>query len=294
MIKVSIDPHSGFCIGVVAAIKKVENYLEENPSKKLFCIGSIVHNTKEVRRLENKGMITINHEQISTIEVSTVFIRAHGEPPHTYDKIIKAAHKLIDATCPVVLSLQQKIKKTYLENPKKQIIIFGKHGHAEVIGLQGQTENHAIVISNINEIEKKVDKNKDILLFSQTTMPLARFINIENSIRQYTNKKVKSFNTICRQVISREKELKYFAQSKNVIIFISDKDSSNGQLLFKICQENNKNSYFISSPEEIKKQWFSIDTSVGICGATSTPLWLMEKTATFIQQIGETKIDGNE
>jgi len=285
MISVTIDPHSGFCVGVVRAIKKVEKFLSDNPETKLFCIGSIVHNSEEVRRLEKEGLVTITNKCIQETPVSTVLIRAHGEPPATYKDIKNANHKLIDATCKVVLNLQQKIRKTYCENPDKQIVIFGKHGHAEVIGLQGHTENKAVVINDISEIEGKIDMQKDILLFSQTTMSQSQFVNLELSLKKYCEKNVKRFNTICKQVVNRENQLKLFAKSKDIIIFISGRDSSNGQQLYKICFESNPNCYLISTPEEIRKEWFSDEISVGICGATSTPLWLMEKTAQLIMKI---------
>ena len=283
MIKVTIDPHSGFCTGVVSAITKIETFLEHHNNDKLYCIGSIVHNSEEVQRLQKKGLVTINSDEISKIPPSSVLIRAHGEPPSTYIEIEKAKHQLIDATCKVVLNLQKKIGKTYIENPDKQIIIFGKHGHAEVIGLQGRTDNKAIVINDISEIEKNINPDREILLFSQTTMPLDKYRTIEEKLRKYCNKPVKRFNTICRHVMRRENQLKEFAKSQDVIVFISGKDSSNGQFLYKVCYDNNPKSYLISSPDEISKKWFSNDITVGVCGATSTPLWLMEKTAGWIE-----------
>ena len=285
MIDVTIDSRSGFCFGVVTAVKKAEEFMAKNNSTQLNCLGSIMHNAEEVKRLENMGMQTISHAQIESMKPATIMIRAHGEPPETYDFIKNRNHKLIDATCPVVLKLQQQIRQAYINNPDKQIVIFGKEGHAEVIGLEGQTENMAIVISSNSEIPKIIDRNKEIILFSQTTMPQQSFLEIEKLLREFSHKNVESHNTICKRVINREQELSEFCGGFDVIVFISGKNSSNGQLLFQVCIETNKNSHFISSIDEINPNWFTNNCTVGVCGATSTPLWLMEQTSQAIKKI---------
>ncbi|MDD2563434.1 MAG: 4-hydroxy-3-methylbut-2-enyl diphosphate reductase [Salinivirgaceae bacterium] len=285
MIDVTIDSRSGFCFGVVTAVKKAEEFMTENHKTRLHCLGHIMHNAEEVKRLEKLGMTTINHTQIESMDPATIMIRAHGEPPETYDLIKNQNHKLIDATCPVVLKLQQRIRQAYLKHPDKQIVIFGKKGHAEVIGLEGQTDNTAIVISNNSEIPEIIDPNKEIILFSQTTMPLHAFLEIEKLLHGFSNKEIKSHNTICKRVINREKELSEFCKNFDVIVFISGKNSSNGQLLFQVCIQTNKNSHFISSINEINSDWFTDKCTVGVCGATSTPLWLMEQTAQAIKNI---------
>lgn len=285
MIDVTIDSHSGFCFGVVTAVKKAEKFMSENNATRLHCLGSIMHNAEEVKRLEELGMTTISHAQIYSMSPATIMIRAHGEPPATYELLKEKKHQLIDATCPVVLKLQQQIRASFLKFPEKQIVIFGKKGHAEVIGLQGQTDNKAIVISSYDEIQQIIDPDIDIILFSQTTMPLQAFLEIEKRLYLYSKKNVESHNTICKRVINREEELSAFCKKFDVIIFISGKNSSNGQLLFQICIETNKKSYFISSIDEIDRKWFTDGITVGVCGATSTPLWLMEKTANAIKNL---------
>ncbi|HPW66133.1 MAG TPA: 4-hydroxy-3-methylbut-2-enyl diphosphate reductase [Salinivirgaceae bacterium] len=283
MIKVTIDPLSGFCFGVVTAVDRVDKFLAENPNEKLFCLGSIMHNAEEVRRLEKKGMVTINHQDITKMKPAHIMIRAHGEPPSTYELVEKHGHQLIDATCPVVLKLQHRIKQSFIENPDSQIVIFGKKGHAEVIGLQGQTNNKAIVISDKAEIQQHIDPLKPIILFSQTTMPQDKFKEVSEILKSYCKAGVEVNDSICKRVSNREIELREFVEKHDVVVFISGKDSSNGNLLYKACLQKNPNTYFVSSVNELKREWFLNNISVGICGATSTPLWLMEKVALEIQ-----------
>ncbi len=283
MIKVTIDPLSGFCFGVVTAVNMVEKFLADNPEEKLYCLGSIMHNAEEVNRLEKKGMTTITHEELAKMKSAKIMIRAHGEPPSTYRLIKDNSHQLIDATCPVVLKLQQRIKQSYIENPDSQIIIFGKKGHAEVIGLQGQTNNKALVISDKTEIQQYINPDKPTILFSQTTMPQSKFDEVAQYLKDFCKKGVEVHDSICRRVSNREQELRKFVVKHDVIIFISGKDSSNGKLLYKACLQKNPNTYFVSSIDELQKEWFSDQTTVGICGATSTPLWLMEKVAAEIE-----------
>jgi 4-hydroxy-3-methylbut-2-enyl diphosphate reductase len=284
MIRVHIDPNSGFCFGVVTAVKKVEKFLSENPGKQLFCLGSIMHNAEEVKRLEGLGMVTINHNNLSEIKASPVMIRAHGEPPSTYKEIEKAGHNLLDATCPVVLKLQLRIKEAYIENPGRQIVIFGKKGHAEVIGLQGQTNNQAIVITECSEVKVSINPQIPVILFSQTTMPQDKFETVSKCIQEHCQSEVVVHNTICKRVSNREQELREFSKKHDAVIFISGKDSSNGNLLFKVCQTINPKTWFVSSVDEVQASWFIDGMSVGVCGATSTPLWLMEQVASTIEK----------
>jgi 4-hydroxy-3-methylbut-2-enyl diphosphate reductase len=283
MIKVHVDSHSGFCFGVVTAVKKVEKFLADNPDKQLFCLGSIMHNAEEVKRLETLGMVTIKHDNLLEMKPSDVMIRAHGEPPSTYQHIENSGHTLIDSTCPVVLKLQQRIKEAFNENPDKQIVIFGKKGHAEVIGLQGQTNNKAIVITECLEVETSIKPHVPVILFSQTTMPQDKFEAVANCLKEFCQGEVEVNNTICKRVANREPELREFSKKHDVVVFISGRESSNGNLLYQVCLSENQNTHFVSSLEELKREWFSEDMSVGVCGATSTPLWLMEKVAKAIE-----------
>lgn len=287
MLDVEIDSKSGFCFGVIYAITKAEESLKS--AKKLFCIGDIVHNNEEVKRLEKLGLVTINHEDLKNLKNETVLIRAHGEPPQTYRIALQNNLRLIDASCPVVLKLQNKIKKGFDEVIANdgQLVIFGKEGHAEVNGLVGQTKNKAIVIGSIDEINK-IDFSKDIYLFSQTTKNLKDFNSIIDKIKEKSKEKKINFlphDTICRQVSNRENDLKDFSSKKDIIIFVSGSKSSNGKVLFEVCKSENPNTYNISSIEDIDKEWFKTTKKVGICGATSTPLWLMENVKKFIENI---------
>ncbi|MDD2634193.1 MAG: 4-hydroxy-3-methylbut-2-enyl diphosphate reductase [Bacteroidales bacterium] len=279
-MKIEIDKYAGFCFGVTKAIQNAENLSKE--AQGIYCLGQIVHNAKEEDRLKKLGMITINHSNIKEISNKKMLIRAHGEPPATY-KLAKSNNvEIIDATCPVVLNLQKKIKEKYNENPNNQIVIFGKKGHAEVNGLVGQTNGKALVISNIKEANN-IDINKPVFLFSQTTSNYQEYCRIETylkekSISTYGNiDNITVFQTICPSVKNRIPRLREFCQNKELILFVSDYNSSNGNMLFEVCKNANSQSYFVTSPDELEKKWFKNKTSVGISGATSTPLWLMEQ-----------------
>lgn len=279
---VEIDQNSGFCFGVVYAIQKAEEVLKSE--KNLFCLGDIVHNNVEVERLSKLGLKTINHEEFKRLKNCKVLIRAHGEPPETYRVALENNIELIDASCPVVLKLQNKIKNGYdtVKLIDGQLVIYGKQGHAEVNGLVGQTMGNAIVINSIDDLSK-IDFSKPVYIFSQTTQSKDGFFNISNEIKKrliengLTEDSFIAYDTICRQVSSREPQLKKFSSKHDVIIFVSGKKSSNGQILFQICKSVNTNSYFVSIVEDLKAEWFVDVKSVGICGATSTPMWLMKE-----------------
>lgn len=275
-MQIEIDKGSGFCFGVTTAIKKAEEELEK--SGKLYCLGDIVHNGMEVERLHKAGLITIDHEELKKLHHVKVLLRAHGEPPETYVLAEKNHIDIIDATCPVVLQLQKRIKRQYDSNPNAQIVIFGKNGHAEVLGLVGQTESKAIVIEKFEDV-KQLDFTHDIYLYSQTTKSLEEFQRIIEYCQEHIvgNAIFKSFDTICRQVANRMPNIAAFASKHDVILFVSGRKSSNGKVLFNECKSVNANSYQIESAEEIDMQWLVGKNSVGICGATSTPKWLMEK-----------------
>ena len=280
-MKITIDKYSGFCFGVVYAIQMAEDILENEDI--LYCLGDIVHNNKEVERLNAIGLKIINHDDLKNIKDCTVLIRAHGEPPETYNIALQNNIQLLDASCPVVLKLQHQIKEGYekLKEIDGQVLIFGKEGHAEVTGLLGQTKGEAIIVTTISDLEK-VDFTKSIYIYSQTTKSPKAYqeitSEIEKRVKHSPNKKLKYIvhDTLCRQVSGREPQLKQFSTENDVVIFVSGKKSSNGQMLFQSCKEENKDSYFISDVNEIKKEWFSDAKTIGICGATSTPRWLME------------------
>lgn len=280
---INIDSDSGFCFGVVYAIQRAEDELQKNG--KLFCLGDIVHNNVEVKRLENKGLITINYDKFKKLKNCNVLIRAHGAAPETYKIALQNNIKLIDASCPVVLKLQKKIKSGFDNIHKKdgQLVIFGKKGHAEVVGLVGQTHGKGIVISDFNDLEK-LDYTKSVNIFAQTTKSLKDYAKIQEEIKTQMIKIQKtnnidfiSNNSICGQVSNRDVQLRKFSKNHDIIIFVSGKKSSNGKMLYQVCKKENEKTYFVSDIEEIKKEWFSKNYIVGICGATSTPLWLMEK-----------------
>lgn len=281
MIQVEIDKGSGFCFGVTTAIQKAEEELAAG--RPMYCLGDIVHNGMEVKRLHDMGLVTINHEQMKELHDVKVLLRAHGEPPETYELARRNNIEIIDATCPVVLQLQRRIQKKYLENPNAQIVIFGKNGHAEVLGLVGQTQSRAIVIEHYDEVTR-LDFTKDIYLYSQTTKSLDEFQRIIEYIKEHISEGVifKSFDTICRQVANRMPHIVDFAQKHDVIIFVSGKKSSNGKVLYEECKSVNPNSYHVEAAEEINFDWFAGMKSVGICGATSTPKWLMEACRDYI------------
>ena len=276
MIHIEIDSSSGFCFGVTTAIQKAEEELAKGNT--LYCLGDIVHNGKEVERLHARGLITINHEQLKQLHDVKVLLRAHGEPPETYETARRNNIEIIDATCPVVLQLQRRIKKQYDANPEAQIVIFGKNGHAEVLGLVGQTHSKAIVMEKLEDV-RLLDFGRDMYLYSQTTKNLDEFRRIIDYIQSHISPDAtfRSFDTICRQVANRMPNIASFAARHDIIIFVSGRKSSNGKVLFNTCKSVNPNSYMIEGPGEIDSSWIEGVTSVGICGATSTPKWLMEQ-----------------
>ena len=285
MTKVEIDEGSGFCFGVVTAINKAEEELTKGGT--LYCLGDIVHNSREVERLKALGLITINHEELKTLRNVKVLLRAHGEPPETYAIAQRNNIEIIDATCPVVLRLQKRIKQEYTTHTdeEKQIVIYGKNGHAEVLGLVGQTDGKAIVIEKTEEA-KELNLNKSIRLYSQTTKSLDGFRDIVSYIQEHIAEGVtfESYDTICRQVANRIPNIRKFAASHDLIFFVSGKKSSNGKMLFSECLKVNTNSYLIDSAEEIDDTLLSTAQSIGICGATSTPKWLMEEVSKTIKE----------
>lgn len=276
MIHIEIDSSSGFCFGVTTAIKKAEEELAKGTT--LYCLGDIVHNGMEVERLHTRGLITINHDQLKQLHDVKVLLRAHGEPPETYETARRNNIEIIDATCPVVLQLQRRIKKQYDANPEAQIVIFGKNGHAEVLGLVGQTHSKAIVIEKLEDV-RLLDFDRDIYLYSQTTKSLDEFRLIIDYIQSHISPDAtfKSFDTICRQVANRMPNIAAFAARHDIILFVCGRKSSNGKVLFSKCKSVNPNSYLIEGPDEIESSWIEGVTTVGICGATSTPKWLMEQ-----------------
>ena len=270
-LDVTIDTKSGFCFGVEYAIEVAEEILKKEG--KLYCLGDIVHNDREVKRLEDMGLEIIDHDQLKEMKNVKVLIRAHGEPPSTYDLAIKNNIILMDASCPVVLKLQNRIKKSH--DKKEKIYIYGKHGHPEVKGLMGQTGKDAVVFQDINELDLD-NIPKSITLYTQTTKSKEKFYDI---VKQLTKKgiDINVNDTLCRQVSNRDNQLQDFSNNFDKIIFVSGTKSSNGNALFNVCKKNNSNSYFVSSSEEVKQGWFSQNEKVGVCGATSTPMWLMEE-----------------
>ena len=281
MIQIEIDNGSGFCFGVTTAIKKAEEELRLGAS--LYCLGDIVHNGMEVERLHEQGLITINHDDLQQLHGAKVLLRAHGEPPSTYQLAQGNNIEIIDATCPVVLQLQRRIKRQYDSNPDAQIVIFGKNGHAEVLGLVGQTEGHAIVVENLRDV-KELDFTRDIYLYSQTTKNLDEFHEIIEFIQGHIadGATFRSFDTICRQVANRMPAIAAFAERHDLILFVSGRKSSNGRVLFNECLQRNPRSHHIESPAEIEMAWLEGVETIGICGATSTPKWLMEQCRDYV------------
>ena len=270
-LSVRIDPNSGFCFGVIYAIQMAEDLLEEQGY--LYCLGDIVHNDEEVQRLEARGLRIICHEEMAALRDEAVLIRAHGEPPATYQLALENNLTLIDASCPVVLKLQNRIKTSY--DKQEKIFIYGKHGHAEVLGLLGQTSGNAVVFENLNELLSH-ELPENITLYSQTTKSTNSFYNIKNQL-ETRGYQVNANDTICRQVSNRDKDLRRFAAQYDQIVFVSGTKSSNGKVLYQVCLETNLLTHFISNVAEIQPNWFQSSQSVGICGATSTPMWLMEQ-----------------
>ena len=284
MAKVEIDKESGFCFGVVNAISKAEEELAKGGT--LYCLGDIVHNSREVERLKEMGLVTINHDEFNRLHDVKVLLRAHGEPPETYETARRNHIEIIDATCPVVLRLQKRIKQEHTQNAEedKQIVIYGKNGHAEVLGLVGQTEGKAIVIEKLEEA-RSLDLSRSIRLYSQTTKSLDEFQRIVKYIKEHISPDAtfEYYDTICRQVANRIPNIRKFAAAHDLIFFVSGKKSSNGKMLFSECRKVNPNSHLIDSPEEIDNNLLSKASSIGVCGATSTPKWLMEEISAAIQ-----------
>ena len=285
MKQIEIDNGSGFCFGVTTAIKKAEEELKKGTP--LYCLGDIVHNGRECDRLKQLGLITIDHDEFRRLHHVKVLLRAHGEPPETYETARKNDIEIIDATCPVVLQLQKRIKKEYClpDERDKQIVIYGKNGHAEVLGLVGQTEGKAIVIESLDEA-RQLDFTKDIRLYSQTTKSLDGFGQITEYIQSHMapGATFKAFDTICRQVANRMPNIREFARRHDLIFFVSGKKSSNGKILFGECLKVNPNSYMVDDPDEIDLNLVSHASTIGICGATSTPKWLMEACRRRIEE----------
>lgn len=289
---VEIDRHSGFCFGVQNAVEIAEKAL--SAGEKVFSLGSIVHNDKEVERLSSLGLESIDHDKFAQLRDCKVLIRAHGEPPETYDTAARNNIYIIEATCPIVKRLQSRIKDTWLSTRERngQIVIFGKYGHAEVVGLLGQINNEGILVSEPSDLEK-IDVTRPVYLFAQTTMGLKAYHAFAEILREKMEKNgvadienmVTVNRTICGQVSNREPHLKEFAKKHETIIFVSGRESSNGRMLYSVCKSINPDTHFVSSPEEIDKAWFDGKKSAGICGATSTPKWLIEKIRDIISNI---------
>ena len=296
MIQVTIDKNSGYCFGVEYAIQMAEDELDE--SHDLYCLGDIVHNDMEVKRLNAKGLKIINRDKLTNIRDAKVLIRAHGEPPETYQLALENNLELIDASCPVVLKLQNRIKNAYdnTQEDQGQIVIYGKNGHAEVIGLSGQTNKEAIIVTTEEDLDK-IDFSRPITLFSQTTKSTQGFYHIKSCIENrleevQPGQKVhfEANDSICRQVSNREPQLKKFADEQDVILFVSGKKSSNGKALHQACKSVNPESYFIENENDIDPNWILGKSKVGICGATSTPMWLMKQVAEFVEQLEENMV----
>jgi len=293
-MQVTIDKNSGYCFGVEFAIKMAEDEMENEET--LYCLGDIVHNDMEVKRLSEKGLVVIDREQLHELSNCKVLIRAHGEPPETYKLAIENNIELIDASCPVVLKLQHRVKNAFdkMERENGQIVIYGKKGHAEVIGLTGQTLEKAIVVTQDSDLDQ-LDFTRPITLFSQTTKSTKGFYalseKIENRIKatkgELTEVDFNSNDSICRQVSNREPQLQRFAQENDVILFVSGKKSSNGKALYQVCLSENPRSYFIENEGEIEEEGFKQAERIGICGATSTPMWLMEQVKAYVNGVSQ-------
>ncbi len=294
MLKVEIDSNSGFCWGVVRTVELAEQTLESRNGEDIYILGQIIHNPKEVKRLEDKGLHTISHSQLKEIDPkkSKVIIRAHGEPPSTYSLAKELNLDIVDATCPLVTALQNRVAKFHQEG--YQIVIFGKEQHPEVIGLRGVCNDECVIVKSEEEVLEKVDFSRKTLLISQTTMDKKLFYRIRSLLESkfkeiHTPEKYKEYlvtkDTLCRAVFGREDNLRKFATEHDVILFVAGKNSSNGKSLFKICQETNPKSYFIEDIDEIDQSWFVGAKTVGITGATSTPQWFMEQVKQEVEKI---------
>lgn len=291
---VEIDDKSGFCFGVVTAIRKAEDELASAGS--LYCLGDIVHNGNEVERLERIGLRTITHEEMAQLHRVKVLLRAHGEPPSTYQLAHRNGIEIIDATCPVVLRLQQRIKEAFdtpVDGQRKQIVIYGQRGHAEVLGLVGQTEGTAIVVETVDDIER-IDFSRDVYLYSQTTKSIEGFQSMIAAIeeRLQAPARLYSFDTICRQVAGRVEHLREFAARHSVVIFVAGAKSSNGKILYNHCREVNVRSYQVSDESGVQAAWLADAQSIGICGATSTPRRLMEQVRERVYELLSTEVNG--
>lgn len=288
-IQVEIEKHSGFCGGVIRAIGRAEKFLEESPGRILYSLGDIVHNEAELRRLGEKGLITVDKDGLMNIpdpSSETLLIRAHGEPPQTYSLAQKLGLTVIDCTCPVVLKLQKSIREAYerVKPAGGQIVIFGKIGHAEVLGLLGQVSGDAVVIENMPMLlsaleDGSIRTDKPLEIFSQTTKSPVEYSEICKVLESCPGAGLQVHNTICSQVASRHEELADFALRHDVIVFVSGVSSSNGKVLFDLCKSRNQRTYHISDPSELEPEWFSDGDKVGVCGATSTPGWILEQVA---------------
>jgi 4-hydroxy-3-methylbut-2-enyl diphosphate reductase len=279
-LKTEIDINSGYCYGVTRAITKAEDALGEK--HELYCLGELVHNEEEIARLEKEGLKIIHNNELQNIRNSRILFRAHGEPPQSYDLARRNKNEIIDATCPTIIRLQKLIKEAYKKN--EIIYIFGKHNHPEIIGLTGQIDNNATVFENLDELKKINGLPNELTLFSQTTKDIKSFLEIAGFLKS-KGINVKVHNTICKKVYNRQKEIKTFALNHNKIILIAGKNSSNGKVLYNECKKHNPDSYFVSSKKEIEKKWFVRNDSVGICGATSTPMWLMKDVENYLRSL---------
>lgn len=284
MARIEIDKNSGFCFGVVNAIRKAEEELEK--SGRLYCLGDIVHNNSEVTRLQEKGLITIDHDTFARLHDVKVLLRAHGEPPETYRIARENRIEIIDATCPVVLQLQRKIKQSYEQSDpeREQIVIYGKRGHAEVNGLVGQTDGHAVVVEGVEDFDR-LDFTKKIKLYSQTTKSVEGLQSVVEEITRRSGGEPPEYHdTICRQVANRIPNIRNFAHQHDLILFVCGRKSSNGKVLYKECRQENPNTHLVSDVSEIDAAWLVGRESIGICGATSTPKWLMEEVARYVSE----------
>lgn len=292
-MEVTIDKNSGYCFGVEFAIQMAE--AEMSGGNPLYCLGDIVHNDMEVQRLHEKGLRIINREDLAQLRDCKVLIRAHGEPPETYQTALTNNIELVDASCPVVLKLQNRVKNAYdhAQEIEGQVVIYGQPGHAEVIGLTGQTRGKAIIVMRDEDLDN-IDFTRPVTLFSQTTKSTKGFYRIKAMIEDRLAQANNPLNTvefnandsICRQVSNREPQLQRFAREQDVIVFVSSKKSSNGKALYSVCRAENSRSYFIANEKELQPEWFAEATTVGVCGATSTPMWLMEQVAEGIRSVG--------
>ena len=282
---VEIDKFSGFCFGVIKAINKAGNILKNTET--LYCLGDIVHNNMEIERLGRQGLITITEQEYYTMRDCKVLIRAHGQPPAIYEYANKNRIELIDATCPVVLNLQKKIRSSYKKNYDKngQVVIFGKKGHAEIVALEGQINNKAIILESIDDVDK-IDFSRPVSLYSQTTRSVEDFYRIVGKVKASMKPGItlEVNDTICRQVSNRVPRLRKFVVNYDLILFVAGKKSSNGNSLYSICKETNPNCYYISNISEIEREWFNGVKSVGISGATSTPIWLLEEVSEWVKE----------